>query len=94
MLGGESAKGARGLTKRAERLGEVLGEEHDLWMLCVYVEEHPQALGQDPRSREVLLKLISKRRKRLRERALADGARVYSDPPDEFTRRIAHALSR
>jgi CHAD domain-containing protein len=94
MLGGESAKGARGVTKRAERLGEALGEEHDLWMLCAYIEEHPQALDRSDRSREVLVKLIAKRRERLRARALAGGARVYSDPPGQFTRRIAQALSR
>jgi CHAD domain-containing protein len=94
MLGGENAKGARGVTKRTERLGEALGEEHDLWMLSMYIEEHPQALGQSDRSREVLLHLIAKRRKRLRDRALAAGARVYSDPPGKFTRRIAQALSR
>ncbi len=94
MLGGESAKGARGVTKRAERLGEALGEEHDLWLLSVYVEEHPQALDQGDRSREVLLNLIAKRRKRLRNRALAAGAQIYSDSPREFTRRTAQALSR
>lgn len=94
MLGGESAKGAHSVTKRADRLGEALGEEHDLWMLSSYVEDHPQALGQCDRSREVLLELIAKRRKRLRDRALAAGARLYSDPPGKFTRRIAQALSR
>lgn len=94
MLGGESAKGARGATKRAERLGEALGEEHDLWMLSVYVEDHPQALGQSDGSRAVLLKLIAKRRNRLRDRALAAGGRLYADPPAKFTRRIARALSR
>jgi CHAD domain-containing protein len=94
MLGGPNAKGARRITKRTERLGEELGEEHDLWMLSVYVERHPQALGQDDRSREVLLKVIAQRRKRLRKRALAGGSRVYADPPSKFTRRIAHALSR
>jgi CHAD domain-containing protein len=94
MLGGESAKGARRVTKRTERLGEALGEEHDLWMLSVYIEENPQTLGQSDGSREVLLKLIAKRRKRLRARTLAIGARVYADPPGKFTRRITQALSR
>jgi CHAD domain-containing protein len=94
ILGGESAKGARGATKRAERLGEALGEEHDLWMLCAYVEDHPQALGQSDGSREVLMKLIVKRRNRLRDRALAAGAHLYADPPGKFMRRITQALSR
>ena len=94
MLGGGSSKGARSVTKRAERLGEALGEEHDLWLLSIYVEEHPQALGQDEKSQAVLSKLIAQRRKRLRGRALVDGARLYRDPPAKFTRHIAQALSR
>ncbi|MGH2911172.1 MAG: CHAD domain-containing protein [Solirubrobacteraceae bacterium] len=93
MLGGANAKGVSGITKRTERLGEVLGEEHDLWMLSVYVEEHPQALGRGDRSQEVLLKLISKQRQRLRERAFAGGARIYADPAGKFTRRVGQALS-
>jgi len=94
MLGGASAKGTRGVTGRAERLGDVLGEEHDLWTLALYVEQHPDAFGGDNRAREALLKLTERRRKRLRKRALAAGARIYRDRPDRFTRRVGHALSR
>jgi CHAD domain-containing protein len=93
MLGGTSTKGTRRITRRTERLGEALGEEHDLWMLSAYIEEHPRSLDPSGKSRAVLLKLISRRRKRLRERALADGALVYADPPDKFTRYVADALS-
>jgi CHAD domain-containing protein len=94
MLGGTSTKGAQGVTKRTERLGEALGEEHDLWLLCAYIEEHPQTLGTSDGSQEVLRKLIAKRRKHLRDRAFTAGARVYADPPGEFTRNITQALSR
>lgn len=94
MLGGESAKRARDITKRAGRLGEALGEEHDLWLLSVYIGEHPQTLNQSDGSREVLMGLIAKRRNRLRDRALAAGALLYADPPGKFTRRITQALSR
>ncbi|HEY8304188.1 MAG TPA: CHAD domain-containing protein [Solirubrobacteraceae bacterium] len=94
MLGGANAKGTRRQTSRAEHLGEMLGEEHDLWMLALYVQEHPRALGEDDRAAETLAELIEKRRERLRERALAAGARVYADPPDEFTRRVGKAICR
>ncbi len=93
MLGGASAKGTRGVTRRAERLGDMLGEEHDLWMLAVYAEEHPDAFGAEDSAREVLLELTERRRKRLRKRALAAGARLYGDRPGTFTRHVGDALS-
>jgi CHAD domain-containing protein len=45
MLGGRRAPGVRRLIRRADRLGKLLGEEHDLWLLRQYVEGHPDALG-------------------------------------------------
>jgi CHAD domain-containing protein len=94
MLGASDAKGARGVTRRAKHLGELLGEEHDLWMLGVYVECHPDACGEDTSAHERLLKLIERRRKRLRKRALAGGARLYRRKPRKFARRIGDSLRR
>jgi CHAD domain-containing protein len=94
MLGGASAKGARSATRRAERLGDLLGEEHDLWMLRAYIEQHPDAFGGDSAAREKLLELTERRRKRLRKRALKLGKRLYERKPGDFTQRIASALSR
>jgi CHAD domain-containing protein len=89
MLGAKKAKSAR----RANRLGDLLGSEHDLWMLCAYVEEHPDAFGTDTAAKAELLKRIEQRRRRLRKRALSLGARLYKRKPDKFTRRIGRALS-
>jgi CHAD domain-containing protein len=94
MLGGASAKGARGATRRAERLGNLLGEEHDLWLLAAYVEQHPDAFGEDTSAHETLLKLTERRRERLRERALELGARLYELGAGDFTRRIGNLLAR
>jgi CHAD domain-containing protein len=94
MLGGASAKGTRGVTRRAERLGDVLGEEHDLWMFAAYLQEHPEAFGEDASARKALLKLTERRRRRLRERALKLGARLYERPPGDFVRRIGDTLAR
>lgn len=94
MLGGANAKGARLATRRAERLGDLLGEEHDLWLLCAYVEQHPDAFGGDTAAHEKLMKLTERQRKRLRKRALKLGKRLYERKPDDFARRIGSALSR
>lgn len=92
MLGAKKVKGARRAARRADRLGDLLGSEHDLWMLCAYVEEHPEALGTDTAAKDELLKRIERRRRRLRKRALALGARLYKRKPGRFTRRIGRAL--
>lgn len=94
MIGGLQAEGARRATRRAERLGDLLGEEHDLWMLRVYVEGHKDAFGEDSNAHGELLKLCERRRKRLRKRALRLGAKLYKRKPRAFMRRITHALAR
>lgn len=92
-LGAKKVKGARRATHRADRLGDLLGEEHDLWMLCAYVEEHPRCFGADMLARDALLGRIERRRKRLRKRALKLGARLYKRKPGKFTRRIGSSPS-
>ncbi len=94
MLDGAQAKGTRGATRRAERLGEMLGEEHDLWMLAAYIEQRPDAFGEDIVARRALLKLIERRRKRLRKRALRVGARLYKRKSDKLIARISDSLTR
>jgi CHAD domain-containing protein len=94
MLGGRRIKGMRGTTRRADRLGDLLGEEHDLWMLCTYLEHHPDTLGADRSAHETLSKLIERRRKQLRRRALQLGARLYKRKPGDFTRRVGDSLAR
>ncbi len=93
MLGAKKTKGARRATRRADRLGDLLGSEHDLWMLCAYVEAHPEVFGTDTTAKAELLKRIEHRRRRLRKRALAQGARLYKRKPGKFTRRIGRALA-
>jgi len=93
MLGAKKAKGARRAARRADRLGDLLGSEHDLWMLCAYIEEHPEALGTDTAAKDELLKRIEQRRRRLRKRALSLGARLYKRKPGRFTRRVGRVLA-
>jgi CHAD domain-containing protein len=79
----------RKLTKRADALGELLGEDHDLAVLAQNLRAGRQAGRRDtwhtPRkTRKVLLKAIARRRRTLRKRALRDGARLYRRSPKRF----------
>jgi CHAD domain-containing protein len=80
------------VARRADDLGELLGEEHDLAVLGERVRAQakaPRASGAPgPRTRKALLRLIARRRKRLRKRALRDGGRLFAAKPSKFVRRI------
>jgi CHAD domain-containing protein len=104
--GGKSAKRARKFAKanaafiaqvagRADDLGELLGEEHDLTVLAERVREEANATrasgAPGPGTRRALRKAIVQRRKRLRKRALRDGRRLYEDKPKRFVRRMRAA---
>jgi CHAD domain-containing protein len=98
MLGAKEAAGthsaARRAARRANRLGDVLGEEHDLWMLLAYLRRHPADSDEDAAAYTQLTECLQRRRRRLRKRALELGGRLYKRKPAPFTRRIARALSR
>jgi CHAD domain-containing protein len=81
------------LARRADELGELLGEEHDLALLAELVRTN-KPLRRRKRSRKALLRAIARRRTRLRERALREGARLYALPPKPFARRISRARAR
>ncbi len=84
------------LAARADRLGEMLGEEHDLAMLAERVRGRGAAGGGRPgrRTRRILLELIARRRRKLRGRALREGARLYRRPPKRFVARVRRARRR
>jgi CHAD domain-containing protein len=87
------------LANRADELGELLGEEHDLALLAERVRAeanaNPAVRRPGRASRKALLKSIAARRKRLRRRALRDGRRLYEQPTKRFVRRarVAATLS-
>jgi CHAD domain-containing protein len=84
------------VARRADDLGELLGEEHDLDVLAERVrgdahdQRAPSTLGRG--SRRALLKAIARRRRRLRKRALRGGARLYARRPKRFVRRMIAAV--
>jgi CHAD domain-containing protein len=93
---GDRARALRRLAGRADELGEMLGEEHDLAMLSAWIASSGKRGGRHgdkvPRpTRRALQKLIERRRKALRRQALREGARLYKRPPKRFIKDIRAA---
>ena len=84
-----ATKRVRAVARRADRLGELLGEDHDLALLAQTVRKRYKGKRG---TRKTLLKLIARRRQRLRERALRDARRLYERKPGRFVRRLRGTL--
>jgi CHAD domain-containing protein len=70
------------LADEADRMGELLGDDHDLTVLR-------QPLGGEPAGDgETLLALIDRRRAELQGEALLLGGRFFQDRPRAFARRL------
>jgi CHAD domain len=89
----------RELSRRADELGEVLGEDHDLAVFAQRIRAGAKRRGRDQvwrcgrGTRKLLLKAIAARRRELRKRALRRGRRLFRAKPKQLVRRVrtAHA---
>jgi CHAD domain-containing protein len=93
----KAAKWLRRVAKRADLLSELLGEEHDLAVLSEWIEGRYSERGRGAvgrRTAKELSRLIVKRRRKLRRRALREGKRLYDHSGKGFTRRIRAAQIR
>lgn len=70
------------LVDHLERLGELLGEDHDLATLHIYAREH------NPASLEVIEPLIAHRRRKLQRRACGLADQCFRARPHAFTARV------
>lgn len=89
--------GLRPLARRADTLGELLGEDHDLALLAALLPAGGRAPfkgKRGKRARKALLEQIARRRRYLRKRALREGARVYRRQPKKLIRRARRAHAR
>ena len=93
-----SSEPLRKLALRADRLGEMLGEEHDLAVLAERVRRSHGKKAIEPRlgpkTRKALLKTIAKRRRTLKRRALKQGRTLYATPTKKFVRRNSELYMR
>lgn len=87
-----SGKELRRIARRADELGELLGDDHDLAVLSELLCTRRKGRRRvGPRTRRRLLKEIRRRRRRMRARALTRGRRLYAESPKKFARRFARA---
>ena len=86
----------RRIATRADALGELLGDEHDLAVLAQWIAVNGKRRRTRiaRKTRKSLLKLIERRRRELRRHALRDGERLYRDSPKRFLRRIRASHGR
>jgi CHAD domain-containing protein len=82
----------RRIGKAADRLGEALGEEHDLALLARRVIAEKQMFRGDKPGRRALRKAIGRRRAWLRKRALKSGRLLYAREPKRFRKRLPKKL--
>ncbi len=88
---GAARKRITTLAHRADGLGELLGEEHDLVVLAELAGSD-KPLKRHPRARKQLLRAIARRRARLRKRALREGKRLYEPKPKRFVGRVRASM--
>ncbi len=74
-----------GQAKDAHRLGDVLGDDHDLAVLRDRLEETTGSITGDL---DPVFGLIDHRREQLQEEALLLGRRLYAEKPNAFGRRV------
>jgi CHAD domain-containing protein len=67
-----------------EKLGKLLGDDHDLFMLKAFAERN----FRQPKNKQRFDELIFSRQKKLRSRALKLGRRFYREKPNHFCERI------
>jgi CHAD domain-containing protein len=76
------------MAKELEELGEFLGNDHDLFVLCEFVRDAKELEKATARERELLKGLIEKRQSELRASSLALGRRFYIEKPSVFCGRL------
>ena len=87
LLRPAAPKRMKKLARRAHRLSDLLGDDHDLAVLLDRARAQPELLDEDELA--ALSALVQRRQDRLRREALALGARVYGRKPRKLAGVVA-----
>jgi hypothetical protein len=74
------------MAKRANKLADRLGEDHDLSELSRYIRS--EKFSMEPEATKKLASLIEFRRGELQKRAYPLGEKIYADKPGRFMRKL------
>lgn len=75
------------LADQTHKLGDLLGDDHDLAVLRQKIVAKESAV--DPAGRDALLALLDRRRRRLQNKAFILGDRIFEAKPRQFGRRLS-----
>jgi CHAD domain-containing protein len=89
LLSDVSRKRVRRLRRRAHKLADVLGEDHDLAVLLERADRMPETFG--PGQHELLRAQVERRRRTLRRDAFERSAKLYRRKPRKLVRRLSPA---
>jgi len=73
--------------RKAHRVADLLGEDHDLALLESKIQPRTAATGS-ARPYDAFLRTLDRRRKKLEKKAFRIAGRLYEDAPHAFARRI------
>ena len=79
-------KRVRKLKRRAHRVSDLLGDDHDLVVLLERAEQMPDAFGAG--ELELLSTLAERQRRELERKALARAGKLYRRKPRKLARRL------
>ena len=82
----------RASADEADRLGELLGDDHDLATLAAFLHDHRAELDAHLHLDEVL-ELVHERRAELQAEAIALGDRVYAERPKAYGKRTGRYVA-
>jgi CHAD domain-containing protein len=85
-----SPKPMKRLARRAHRLSDLIGEDHDLAMLAEHAIAHHDRFDDDT-TVAGLVGLIERRRQKLQRKAMKLGQRLYRRKPRKVARVLEHA---
>ena len=86
ILGPATPKKTKKMAKRAHKLSDLIGEDHDLAVLQQTAERHHEHLSEAERG--ALRELVERRRTELQRRALPRAERLYRRKPRAAVRRV------
>ncbi len=78
----------KALRDQAEELAELLGDDHDLTVLRLFIMNDLEAFADDDDQLGVLLALIQRRQIELQTQARFLGQRLYAEKPKAFIKRM------